>query len=470
MSPAKQQGRIAIKRGKWAFRWRESTMTPTGWKREQKFRVLREVSAADRRRKVNKGGTIDPDRPEGGQLSTPEDIARLAKQIIEKANKPGVNALQTIGELVEMYLADLGNNIKASTLDSYKHLWALYLEGRIGNEIVIEFDRQKAYDLWKAILKHNDLSRGTMSHVRFFISGAFRWASDRGYFKGENPGAASLPKGLPRKVRPTEAYSMDELNIMLTVFPDPMAQAINALAFGSAMRKGELAAVRWEDMGRLPDGSAKIQVRRSVWQGRMTTPKTESSLADVEVAPEFMAYVDVWRELCGNPDEGFVFPGSDLCAQCRKPATAHAEADHRYQSTIHPINLDSFARWKLKPLMSRCEHCKQPKKAHAKKAHVKDACRTYKRDESIPAWKGWHAYRRGAAVAMARAVSQGDGLAAAAVALRHSDEAVTDRHYNLISGQEKRAQRAGREIATEEKKRTAAKALGAGMRKKEPIQ
>ncbi|MBZ5525181.1 MAG: hypothetical protein LAP21_23385 [Acidobacteriia bacterium] len=226
----------------------------------------------------------------------------------------------------------------------YRNLWKRYLKKRVGHIVAIDFTRREAFDLWNEIREHHQIARGTMSHIRFFIRGLYRWAADRGMHHGENPGNASLPKGLPTKTRQTGAYSLTELNTMLQVFTAPMSQAVLATAFGSAMRKGELAAVKWENIDIQPDGAAVIHIKRSIWQGRMTTPKNEASAGDVTLAPEFVMCLEEWRRACGGPTEGFVFPGI---------------------SADRPANLDSFARWQLKPMMDRCAICKESKSAHS---------------------------------------------------------------------------------------------------------
>ena len=58
-----------------------------------------------------------------------------------------------------------------------------------------------------------------MSHIRFFVSGVFEYAKDRGLFGGENPAGAALPEGL-KPGKPGEAYSLEDLNTMLTVLQE----------------------------------------------------------------------------------------------------------------------------------------------------------------------------------------------------------------------------------------------------------
>jgi integrase len=43
----------------------------------------------------------------------------------------------------------------------------------------------------------------------------------------------------------------------------------------------------------------------------------------------------------------------------------------------------------IKPVLTRCAICQQPQSDHTADGHE------YQRDESLPQWYGWHAFRRG---------------------------------------------------------------------------
>jgi hypothetical protein len=87
--------------------------------------------------------------------------------------------------------------------------------------------------------------------------------------------------------------------------------------------------------------------------------------------------------------------------------------------TATALSIDNVRCRQILPVLSRCAVCKKaPGKAHLKETHK------YERDQTMPRWHGWHAFRRGLATDLNRApikVAQG--------ALRHADPAVTMRHY-----------------------------------------
>jgi hypothetical protein len=119
-----------------------------------------------------------------------------------------------------------------------------------------------------------------------------------------------------------------------------------------------------------------------------------------------------------------------------------------------PINLDSFARWQLRPVLNHCVVCEKHPVIHRKQTHK------FERDTSLPPFKGWHAFRRGNATLLASEKN----LEAAVLMLRHAATAVTDRHYNLNTKQDKRATAAKEHQGREQRKEEAAGTLGAAFR------
>jgi integrase len=276
---------------------------------------------------------------------------------------------------------------------------------------VRDFKRPDAFRLWKQIRGANPaLTKRTILHIRFFVSGVFEFAKNTGYYSGENPATADIPQDLPVG-KETEAYTVEEVAQILSLLTSSKFQAIIALLWGSGLRKGEAEGLDWRDYERTDTG-AKIHVRRSVWKGKISTPKNASSADVVHISNEIVEYIEAYRNFLGGVDEGFMFGTYDK-----------------------PINLESFVRYELKPLMWA-------------------AGMTY---------KGLHGFRRGNATFLAKRVD-GNGLKAASLVLRHSNEAVTRDHYVKNTKQERRAMVARRVVEISETRKQAAVVLGAGLR------
>ena len=320
----KQGGCIFIKGPNWAMRWRETVRSPEGEHRKMRFKLLGEVTAEHRRNK---------DRSTG-KLRIPSEIQKAADEITGVANTSPVSVLLTIGELAEtMYFPEKRQSWKPSSAEANLNRCKRYLKDRVSNRILRDFERKDASSLWKEIRNaHPSLSRQTFKHIRFLLWGMYEFAKDNGLHSKENPAAAKLPDGLPVS-RPTQAYAVEEVARMLSLFSvHPQAQAIVALAFGSGMRKGELAGICWPDYERSDDG-AVLHVRRSSWRGKLQTPKTESSADDTAIDNEICEYIEAYRQLLGGVTEGLMFCYEDG----------------------RPINLGSFARWQVKPILKKAD-------------------------------------------------------------------------------------------------------------------
>jgi integrase len=146
---------------------------------------------------------------------------------------------------------------------------------------------------------------------------------------------AKIPRGLP--MAETESYTLDELAAMLKVVPEPGRTAV-LVAGLSGLRISEIKGLRWEDY----DGNV-LNVRRSVWQGKVSDTKTLTSRAAVPVVGPVRDALAAHRKR--TPGNGYIFAGG----------------------TGNPLRLENDLRRYMKPAM----------------------------DKAGIQWKGWHGFRRG---------------------------------------------------------------------------
>jgi len=168
----------------------------------------------------------------------------------------------------------------------------------------------------------------------------------------------------PRAPEPalTYAYTMDEIQQIIAVLPEPAATAFATAAY-SGLRRGEVEALEWQDYH---DGC--LHVSRSVWNGRVTAAKTRASCAAVPVIPQLALRLDMHKLRAGNPVTGPMFANS----------------------LGNRLSINNMQARFMLPALNRCVVCGKPGgKAHLSQNH------DWRRDESIPQWHGWHAARRG---------------------------------------------------------------------------
>jgi integrase len=213
----------------------------------------------------------------------------------------------------------------------------------------------------------------------------------------------------------TYAYTLREIEIMLAVIPEPAA-TICAVAAFTGLRRAELRGLRWEDYN-----GKQLAVNRSVWEGFTNEPKTERSKAAVPVIPRLAAILDRHRLVCGNPNCGPMFANS----------------------TGKPANLNNTLNREILPALNRCAECRKPKGDHVAAAVSHD----FRRDDNLPMWHGWHAFRRGLASTL-----YGLGVDDVMVQqiLRHKDVQVTRDHYIKTSNDQSVAAMAKLESAFSE--------------------
>jgi integrase len=221
------------------------------------------------------------------------------------------------------------------------------------------------------------LSKNTMAHIKHLLSGIFRYAARQGYFNHANPvELAEIPAFAPRE-KEGGAYSLEEIYLMLRILPEPAASVVTTAAY-TGLRLGELQGLTWEDYTppSEDDQIGTIEVRRSVWRGKVGEPKTEKSRAPVPVISQLALRLAQFRQTVANPDHGPVFANS----------------------VGNPMDLNALYYRHMR---------KQLKKAGVM-------------------WRGWHGFRRGLASNLNR-LGVDDSVIQAI--LRHSDVTLTQRCY-----------------------------------------
>lgn len=237
------------------------------------------------------------------------------------------------------------------------------------------------------------MKRSSLAHLKNLLSLIFDEAErlellPRG--KGNPAKLVRLPNA--PSDNETHAYSLPEIEAMLAVLPRP-ANVVIAVAAFAGLRRAELRGLEWPDY----DGH-RIMVNRSVWESFTNEPKTKRSKATVPVVTRLRTILDTHKLACGNPTKGPIF------------------ANRAGNSG----NLNNTLNREILPVLNRCAICKKAKADHAGAEHE------YKRDDRLPKWYGFHAFRRGLASTLyALGV---DDLMIQAV-LRHKDVLVTREHY-----------------------------------------
>lgn len=110
----------------------------------------------------------------------------------------------------------------------------------------------------------------------------------------------------PKATEPQEtyAYTLDEIKSILALLPEPASTAFAVAAF-MGLRHGEIQGLLWENYN---DG--EMYVSGSIWNGRVTDPKTRKRRAPVPVIRQLADRLELHRLRPGNPQSGLTFANS----------------------------------------------------------------------------------------------------------------------------------------------------------------
>jgi integrase len=368
MKRSKQNGSITRHRGWWVLRYRE----PVG-----EGGVIQTLLKARRLAPVD------------AQHKTKASVRYLADEVLEPLQGRKVSPLfvTTLGDFVErLYLPWVEQQKRPSTYQAYAQMWNAYLKDECGSAWMREVETHDVQKWLEAIAREPrkrdnldyTLSKNTMAHIKHLLSGVFGYAARQGFFNRANPvELAEIPAFAPRE-KEGGAYGLEEIGVMLRILPEPAATVVATAAY-TGVRLGELQGLTWEDytppLGD-DDQVGTIEVKRSVWRGKVGEPKTEKSRAPIPVIQQLASRLAQFRQTVANRDHGPMFANS----------------------IGNPMDLNAL--------------------------YYRNMRKQFKKMGVV--WRGWHGFRRGLASNLNR-LGVDDTVIQSI--LRHSDVSLTQRCY-----------------------------------------
>jgi integrase len=374
-----QKGYVFHRYGSWFVRYRDDVLQPDG--------TVKRVQVAEKL-KVEYGG----------EYRTRKSVAPFVAEILAPHNAGLLNPQSTmlVTEFVErVYLPEhVEKNLRPATRRGYLGVWKRYLKPRIGKLTLRGFRTVHGEQMLAQIAAQSELDRSSLHHCKAFLSGAFKQAKRLGILDGINPIMdVSIPHA-PESEQDTYAYSLAEIKSMLGVLPEP-AHTVVLTAALSGLRHSELRGLVWENF----DGK-ELRVTRSVWNKTVSEPKTRRSRSPIPVVKQLADALEAHKLRAGK--------------------LAQADLPIFQSGNGSPLNLANLARRVIVPALSPCAVCMKQEDEHKAEAHV------YERDNSLPHWHGWHAFRRGLATNL-HALGVDDKTIQAI--LRHSNVGLTMNIY-----------------------------------------
>jgi integrase len=334
----------------------------------------------------------------GGDYRTEKSVRPFIAQMLAPLNAGLLNPQSTmlVVEFVErVYLPQyVEKNLRPATRRQYLGVWKRYLKGRMGKLTLRAFRTVHGEQMLAQIAAQSKLDRSSLRHCKAFLSGAFKQAKRLGILDGINPIMdVSIPHA-PEAEQDTYAYSLSEIKSMLAMLAEP-AHTVVLTAALTGLRHSELRGLTWENF----DGK-ELSITRSVWNKTVSEPKTRRSRSPIPVVKQLADALNAHKLRAG------------ILAQPGLPIFQAGNGQ--------PLILSNLANRVIIPALSPCVVCGKQEEEHKPEGH------NFQRDKALPAWHGWHAFRRGLATNL-HALGVDDKTIQAI--LRHSNIGITQNIY-----------------------------------------
>lgn len=295
--------------------------------------------------------------------------AELAKLVTAVKSGDHVDPTKmTLDIYLNEWELSVATRVTPKTLERYKELLASYVRPRLGQRRIQELEAVSFTDFYATLRREGrgagkGLSARSVGHVHRVLHGALEEAVARRLISRNPTRGATRPRVEEREPETLTAEQLPELLRKLrghTLYP------IAALALATGMRRGELLALRWQDVD---FDASRLRVERSLEQtgaglrfkapksraGRRSITLPASAVTDLRAHWKAQQEERMRRGLGKAPEDGLVFAlpdgspfapddFSDAWRRARKqlrlpPVTFHA-LRHTHVSQLIAAGLD----------------------------------------------------------------------------------------------------------------------------------
>jgi integrase len=246
-----------------------------------------------------------------------------------------------LGEVFDRWLTDslqvrlnLGE-LKPSTSKSYRSMIAAHLRPAFGDYRSDQLAHATVSDWVKGLsqkLAAGKMRPQTFNNLINLLHSILSWSRlPAQSFLNHNPMLGQ--KRLRKRQVERDFLEPIEIDTLLRAATPPNDTLLHVCVY-TGMRRGELFAAKWSDInwGNGTDGG-RIKVRRSIYQGAVTSPKTENSIRDIDVTQRTLDELQMYRLGFPPLEDGFIFR----------------------QTNGRPIDPDNWQKDEFLPLLQKAE-------------------------------------------------------------------------------------------------------------------
>jgi integrase len=282
-----QKGQIFRKGGSWFLRYREPVLKDGKITQRQ---VCKRLAAFDSHKYRSKSA-----------------VAQIAWRFLAPINAGTLRpeSTQRVKDFIEnLYFPHAKQEKRPSTYKGYKDIFKYHLKERLGDIRMRDFRTVIGENLLTEIAAKTELSHESLRRIKSFLSGVFKFAKQQGVIDGENPMRdTSVPAGNRSAKTGTHAYSVEEIQTMLRVLPEP-ARTVVLTAALTGLRVSELRGLTWDAFT-----GDELRVAQTVWRTHVNGgTKTSARKASVPVVEILRKALEAHGKR--NPTKtGYIFAG-----------------------------------------------------------------------------------------------------------------------------------------------------------------
>ena len=192
----------------------------------------------------------------------------------------------TFGEYLEAWLAHAQGRVRQTTWEGYESSIRNYVGPDLAVLPLVEIHPLSLQNLYSSLLsRERPLSGGTVLNLHLILTQALGQAVRWGYLSTNPASGAQPPRPKRAELVMVDAELADRL---LKAVEGTRIECVVAIAISTGMRRGEIVALRWQD---ITDEYSKVHVRRTLQNTHkgliFENPKTPRSRR-VIVLPEFL--------------------------------------------------------------------------------------------------------------------------------------------------------------------------------------
>ena len=211
-----------------------------------------------------------------------------------------VTGAPTIEELLNEVMRSKSKVLKHKTLLAYNVTCRTKIVPYFKDKLVTQI---KPIDIKKFqdTLLDKNLGKGTINLTRVLLKQVFNLAILSEHITLNPIKMVDMPQFKKTKVK-QKPLTLDEIDLILENTKGQIENFLG-IAFFTGARSGEILALKWEDIDFVTD---TISINKTIAEGYINSPKTDSSDRDIEMLPEAKKFLKAQQLETGLKD-GFVF-------------------------------------------------------------------------------------------------------------------------------------------------------------------